>query len=119
MESRSVKKGICSFVGTESARVLHFDLDLSDSPFTCIIIRRYRRILKEVEDIVPALDETFLELSELLSHVFKVFRQQPIKPYQPRLLVDDGLRVLVALVDGLLQQTFYLLGPFLLCVPGS
>ena len=84
-DGEQVKKGICSFVGTESARVLHFDLDLSDSPFTCIIIRRYRRILKEVEDIVPALDETFLELSELLSHVFKVFRQQPIKPYQPRL----------------------------------
>ena len=54
------EKGICPSIRTESSGVLQFDLYLSDSPFTCVIIGRYRWILEEVEDVVPALDESIL-----------------------------------------------------------
>ena len=101
-DGEQVEECICALVGTECAGVLHLDLDLPDAPFTCIIWR-YRRVFKEVEDLVPAFDESFLELSELLRHVFEVFHQQCVKPDQPRLFVDDGLRILVTLMDGLLQ----------------
>ena len=84
-------------------------MPLNVTSFTCIVVRWYRRILKEVEDVVSAFDKSFLELSELLCHVFKILCQQSVKLCQPRLFVDDGLRILVAFMDGLLQQAFDLL----------
>ena len=59
-DGEQIEECICPSIGTEGARVLHLNLDLSDSPFTCIIIGRYRRVLEEVEDVVPALDESIL-----------------------------------------------------------
>ena len=76
---KQVEESICSFIGPEGARVLHFDLDLSDASFTCIVVGRYRRVFKKVEYVVSALDETFPELSELFFHVLEILGKQRIQ----------------------------------------
>ena len=44
--------------------------------------------------------------------MFHVLRQQPVKLYQLRLFVNDCLRILVAFMDGLLQQAFDILDQY-------
>ena len=86
-DREQVEESISSFIGTESPRVLHFDLDLPDSSLTCIVIRRYRRILKKVEDVVPAIDESVLKYSELFCYMFEVHRKKLVKFFQPQLFI--------------------------------
>lgn len=106
-----LKERIRSPVRPEGAGVFHLDLDISYSPLAPIIVRRYERILKEVEQMVPAFDQPVSHSSEVLFRFVGPFFYQPVKPFEPWLLVYPVSWTGVSLVYSLTQKFFDPLGP--------
>ena len=59
-------------VGTEASRYFLLDLEFSDSALRAVVVRRYGRILKKVEDVVPAFYDSPFQFIELFSQIVEV-----------------------------------------------
>ena len=62
-------EGISAGVRTEATGYFLFDLEFAYSPLGAVVVRWYCRILKEVEDIVPASDDSPFQFVELFAHL--------------------------------------------------
>ncbi len=109
-------EGIGAGVGAETSRDFLLDLEFSDSSLRAVVVRRYGRILKEVEDVVPAFYDSPFQLIELFSQIVKITFEQVIKSDEPALFGDYIGGLFVSQMYGFAQQCLNLLCPCLLLV---
>lgn len=53
-------------IGPEASGVLEFDFEFSDAAFGSVVVGRYCRVSKKVEDVVATFEQTVFERYELL-----------------------------------------------------
>ena len=109
-------EGIGSSVRTEATGYFLFDLEFAYSPLGAVVVRRYCRVFKEVEDVVPTFYYSPFQLVELFSQIVEILFEQVIKPDEPTLFRDYLCRFLVPQMDCLTQKFLYFLCPCLFLV---
>lgn len=60
-----IHESIGTKVGPEASGVLEFDFEFSDAAFGSVVVRRYCRVSKEVEDVVATFEQAVFERYEL------------------------------------------------------
>lgn len=60
-----IHESIGTKVGPEASGVLEFDFEFSDAAFGSVVVGRYCRVSKEVEDVVATFEQAVFERCEL------------------------------------------------------
>lgn len=102
-----IHESIGTKVGPEASGVLEFDFEFSDAAFGSVVVGRYCRVSKEVEDVVATFEQAVFERCELPVQFGQFFVNKLVQPVKPRLCVDGFRRLLIPFMYRFLKKVFH------------
>ena len=89
-----IHESIGTKVGPKASGVLEFNFEFSDAAFGSVVVGRYCRVSKKVEDVVATFEQAVFERCELLVQFRQVLVNKFVQPVKPRLCVNGFCRLL-------------------------